>query len=118
MFQFQAHVRSWCIRCFGRDIATDLTERSLRFIEEALELVQALGIKREQVDMLVQYVYSRAPGKVRQEVGGVMVTLAALTAAADIDMREAVEIELARIDNPETIEKIRERNVAKRMVVR
>lgn len=117
MFQYQAHVRSWCIRCFGRDIATDLTERSLRFIEEALELVQALGVRREQVYLLVDYVYCRAPGKVKQEVGGVMVTLAALTAAAEIDMREAGEIELARIDTPETIEKIRERNVAKRRVV-
>lgn len=45
---------------------------------------------------LVDYVFGRDAGDVRQEVGGVMVTLAALCEAAGVDHEEAAEAELER----------------------
>ncbi len=42
------------------------------------ELVQAVGTSREDALRLVEYVYTRPVGELRQEIGGVMVTLAAL----------------------------------------
>ena len=42
-----------------------------------------------------------------------MVTLAAMCHAAELDMAEAGETELARIDTPETINKIRRKHYAK-----
>ena len=40
---FQSRVNNWTLACFGHEITGDRLERNHRFIEEALELVQALG---------------------------------------------------------------------------
>lgn len=94
---FQARVRPWLHACFGEAIAGDQAERCHRFLEEALELVQACGIGREDCLRLVGYVYGRPAGNPGQEAGGVMTTLAALCLAFGLDMREAGETELARV---------------------
>jgi len=57
--------------------------------------------------MLVEYVYSRPVGRLEQEVGGAMVTLAGLCAAFDVDMNAAGESELDR--NWQRIETIRQK---------
>lgn len=75
---YQQRVRQWVLECFNPIIADDMTERSFRFLEEALELCQSIGCTREQAARLVEYVYGREAGRKGQEVGGVMVTLAAL----------------------------------------
>lgn len=94
---FQSRVTRWVTETFGTDFRDDGHERDARFMEEAIELFQARGNSLDQLWMLAQYVYSREPGDVRQEVGGVQTTLAALCAANDIDMRDAAETELARM---------------------
>lgn len=114
---YQRRVRAWVLDCFGQAIADDMTERSFRFLEEALELVQAVGCTQEQAARLVAYVYGRPIGERWQEVGGVMVTLAALTSAAGIDMAAEAERELARVCDPAVTAKIRRKQAAKRGVV-
>jgi hypothetical protein len=94
---FQARVHPWMMACFGAEISADRLERCDRFIEEALELVQSTGYDKDRAHQLVEYVYGRDPGNPPQEVGGVMVTLAALCLAFKLDMHEAGETELARI---------------------
>lgn len=94
---FQARVLPWLLDCFGHLIARHKKERNHRFLEEALELVQAAGCTAEEAHQLVDYVFGRPVGELRQEIGGVMVTLAALCLAHDQDMHDAGEIELARI---------------------
>lgn len=108
---FQARVDPWLIACFGEQIADDKTERNHRFLEESLELVQACGCTRSEAIQLVDYVYGRDIGEIPQEVGGVMVTLAALCRAQRVDMAVCGEIELARIWTK--IEKIRAKQAAK-----
>ncbi len=76
MNSFQERVREWVVACFGLAIADDKVERSHRFLEEALELVQTCGVTRDDCLQLVDYVYSRPAGNLHQEVGGVMTTLA------------------------------------------
>lgn len=110
---FQARVQPWMMECFGAEIAADKLERSDRFIEEALELVQACGYTIDRAHALVDYVFGRPVGEPDQEVGGVMVTLAALCLAHDLDMHTAAERELARISAPEIITKIRAKQAAK-----
>lgn len=110
---FQARVQPWMLECFNAKIAADMIERCDRFIEEDFELVQALGYPRERIRALEEYTYNRPAGEPRQEVGGVMVTLAALCLAAGLDMHAAGETELARINTPETIAKIRAKQAAK-----
>lgn len=94
---FQARVHPWMMECFGPEISADRLERNDRFIEEALELVQASDYPPSRAHELVDYVYGRDQGEINQEVGGVMVTLAAHCLAHGVDMHEAGETELARI---------------------
>lgn len=97
MSTFQNRVAPWMQECFGAEISSDTVERNHRFIEEALELVQACGCSRADAIRLVDYVYGRPVGVPEQEVGGVMVTLAALCLAQGMDMHRAGDIELERI---------------------
>ncbi len=94
---FQSRVQPWMQECFGAEIAGDRQERNHRFLEESLELVQACGCTADEAHQLVDYVFSRPVGEPHQETGGVMVTLAALCLANDLDMHRAGEDELARI---------------------
>jgi len=94
---FQSRVQPWLMACFGAMIAGDREERNHRFLEEALELVQACGCTASEAHQLVDYVYGRPVGELHQEVGGVMVTLAALCLANDADMHAAGWVELERI---------------------
>lgn len=110
---FQARVQPWMMECFGPEISADRVERCDRFIEEALELVQASGYEKEHAHALVEYVYGRDQGEINQEVGGVMVTLAAYCLAFGADMHAAGETELARISHPDTIAKIRAKQATK-----
>lgn len=101
MFQvmrtFQARVLRWMLACFGPQISADKVERNHRFYEEATEAVQAGGMTENEAYQLVQYVYGRPSGTLHQEVGGVMVTLAALCSAHDVNMLQAAEDELTRV---------------------
>lgn len=108
---FQARVAPWMDETFGEEIANDRNERNHRFLEEALELVQANGCTRDEVLQLVDYVYGRPDGEVPQEVGGVMVTLAALCLASGVDMHDEADKELARVWT--LIDKIRAKQASK-----
>lgn len=109
--QFQNRVRDWMLVCFGKEIAADIQERNHRFIEEALELIQATGATRSECLQLVEYVFNRRVGETNQEIGSVMVTLAALCNAIELSMTDAGETELKRIWTK--VDKIREKQAAK-----
>jgi NTP pyrophosphatase (non-canonical NTP hydrolase) len=111
--KYQERVDKWVIECFGWIIRNDKSERNYRFLEEALELVQSLGCSKSEVISLVDYVYNREIGDPLQEVGGVMVTLAALCNTNIIDMEAEAETELERIDHPTIKEKIRNKQASK-----
>lgn len=108
---FQQLVQPWMMACFGAEISADKKERNHRFFEEATELVQSTGMTASEAHQLVDYVYGRDIGEPAQEVGGVMVTLAALCLANDLDMHDAAEVELARIWTK--VEAIRAKQAAK-----
>jgi len=108
---FQQRVQPWLMACFGEMIAGDREERNHRFLEEALELVQSCGCTSSEAHQLVDYVYGRDVGEPAQEVGGVMVTLAALCLANNLDMHANGETELARIWTK--VEAIRAKQAAK-----
>jgi hypothetical protein len=108
---FQSSVDAWMLACFGAEIAADRTERNHRFLEESLELVQSFGCTVGEARQIVEYVYGRPRGTPRQEVGGVLVTLAALCSAAHLNMAAAGEDELARVWT--AIDRIRAKQAAK-----
>jgi NTP pyrophosphatase (non-canonical NTP hydrolase) len=108
---FQTRVGVWMQACFGPAISADKVERNHRFLEEALELVQANGCTRSEAHQLVDYVFDRSTGDLHQECGGVMVTLAALCLASNLEMDGAAEDELRRVW--EKIAVIREKQARK-----
>lgn len=55
-------------------------------MEEAIELVQACEMPKEDVLTLVNYVYDQPVGDIDQEVGGVLVTLIALCTAQFVNL--------------------------------
>ena len=110
---YQLLVADWCVECFGATTADDVVERNWRFLEEALELVQSLGGGAEEAHQLVDYVFGRPAGEPSQELGGTMVTLAALAAANRLSMNDSAWFELSRIKQPATIEKIRRKHASK-----
>ncbi len=111
MNNFQHRVFPWLLSCFGYVIASDKRERNHRFLEEALELVQACGCTAEEAHQLVDYTFNRPIGDPAQELGGVMVTLAALSLAQNLNMDSEGEIELNRIWG--LVEQIRAKQLAK-----
>lgn len=93
---YQARVDDWLQACFSEGDGKHKAERTHRFLEESLELAQANECSREDALALVNYVYSRPVGLPELEVGGVMVTMATLCTAIDVDMETAGEAELKR----------------------
>jgi hypothetical protein len=110
MMEYQDEVHKWMLACFGAAIAADAVERNHRFLEEALELVQAGGCSKGEALALVDYVFDRPVGKLTQEVGGVVVTLAALCTAHGVNTRDAAWSELDRVW--ENLDKIRAKHAA------
>lgn len=108
---FQTRVDAWMDVCFGQVIKADAQERCDRFIEEALEFVQAAGYSAERAHALVDYTFGRPQGEINQEAGGVMVTLAAMCNTLGVDIDAAAETELARIWTK--VEQIRAKQAAK-----
>ena len=111
-WSFQHRVSHFVSYCFGQAAAKDVLERSHRFLEEALELVQASGATAADAHALVDYVYGRPAGEKAQEVGGVMLTLAALCEVHGLSMDDAGEIELARVWTK--VNRIRQKQAAKK----
>lgn len=107
---------SWLTTVFGSGATTDVEERGLRFGEEALELIQSLGVTREQANALVKQVFDKPVGEPIQELGGVLVTLDSLCAVTDLDADEAYSNEWARVEEPGIIEKIQRKHAGKLVV--
>lgn len=101
----QSRVWRWVVSTFGEPTAADVSERAMRFTEEALELAQSVGMSDATALRLVDYVWSRPAGEPSQEVGGTMVTLLTLAEQHGLDVLASALTEIARIETPEVIAK-------------
>ena len=61
LIDLQTDVARWVNEAFGEEVAADKVERNHRFLEAALELVQALGCTRMDAHSLVDYVFEVGP---------------------------------------------------------
>jgi hypothetical protein len=93
----QASVAEWCKRCFGEDHAASVDQRGIRFLEEAVELYQAVNGDRAMAHKMVDYVFCREKGEPFQELGGVEVTTLALAAALGMSADAAGAAEVERV---------------------
>lgn len=86
MILYQERIDRWMLETFGEEILMDKKERAHRFAEEAIELLQTTGYTKEELQTMIDYVYNRPVGEVRQEVGGTIHCLSALCTAHNITM--------------------------------
>lgn len=113
---YQDACGEWFKKCFGNypnAIQIDKKERMHRFLEEALEYCQSREVSALEAMQLVTYVYGREIGDPKQELGGVMITLAVAAAAHNDDLSRCAIEELDRVNQPHTIEKIRAKDKVK-----
>ena len=91
----QTNILNWANETFGAATADNTGERIRRFVEEAVELAQAVGLDKKAMLDIVEHVYARPAGDVAQEVGQVGVSLLGLAAHLNIsaDSEEFTEFE-------------------------
>lgn len=93
---FQHRVAAWMPKVFDARTIESRLERGLRVLEEALELAQSVGVDQARAERLLAHVMSRPRGETLQEIGGLLVTAAALCNAVGLDMERAAREELER----------------------
>ena len=84
-------IETWLTAVVGADWREHKEERATRFLEEAIELCQTLGVTKEQINIMLDYVYARPSGTLTEELTGVYVTLNALTSSHNMELVPAVE---------------------------
>jgi len=93
----QQRVADWCAAAFGTEHASSIPQRGIRLLEEAIELAQAAGCDRTMCHKLVDHIFDKPAGELRQEAGGVGVCLVALAAAGGFSADEAEAVEVERV---------------------
>lgn len=96
MTTWQPMMVGWVKSRLGES-AMEPRERDLRFGEESIELLQAVGLSALDILRLLVHVYGKKPGRVGQEIGGVVTTLLTLAQSHDADMNICALMEIDRI---------------------
>lgn len=92
----QGAIWDWTCGTFGEDACTS-KERAMRFLEEAIELVQAEGIDIAAINAVLAHVLAKEPGNPVQEAGGVGLTLLAYCESKGFSADDAEAGELVRV---------------------
>jgi NTP pyrophosphatase (non-canonical NTP hydrolase) len=86
----------WGLRCFGYDHMKNLQIRTLRMIEEAIEVGQAVDLTEKLLLKQVAEVYKRPPGELKKELGGLYNTFRILCTCLGVDAEEILLTEIRR----------------------
>lgn len=97
METLQGLIYNWTVAMFGSARATSKKERALRFIEEEVELVQALGLNHEEVAAVVNRNYQADVGNVAKELAQTQFTLYPLAESIGEDAEELCRSEFNRV---------------------
>ena len=69
-------------------------ERLLRFAEEAVELLQACGLRQERLQLIIRHVYAKPAGSISEEIGDVGLTLSILAEENGVNAAHETELRL------------------------
>ena len=89
---------AWARETFG-EIALDPRERTLRFVEEAIELAHASDVDHVTLQAIIKRVYARPAGGVPKEMGQALATLELLAKATGIDADAEATKEFYRVQS-------------------
>jgi len=109
----QNAIWEWFKKVFPDEKYLSKEERTLRFLEESIELAQSLDLPKERAQALLDWVYSRPKGDTGQEVGGVCLTLSVLCSSQNLDVNDLGNAELDRVSRPEIIQQIKSKQRGK-----
>jgi NTP pyrophosphatase (non-canonical NTP hydrolase) len=84
--QHQKDWATWLRVAFPEDPVVRPKMRVTRFLEEAIELAQALGVEREKAHELLDFVYDKPVGAVDQELAGSFATLLLVAESQGLDL--------------------------------
>jgi hypothetical protein len=87
---------AWAVETFG-PVALKRKERLMRFTEEAIELAHADGLKRADLDRLLDRVYSRPAGHVWREIGQAQACLETYAQSIGVSADEQAQKEFDRV---------------------
>jgi hypothetical protein len=87
---------NWGAACFGEEHMTDPKTRSLRLVEEAIELCQSVGVGEDLVRVVAADVYAKPRGEPIQELGGCFVTAGVMAFTLGSDPETVFEKEVTR----------------------
>lgn len=107
-YNYATRCLKWALHTFTSNLVYNTHERCARFIEEAFELVQALGFNKRRILAILDTVYDKPKGEPRKELGDVMNTLALLAITHQMDENEEAQITLEA--NWLRVEEIRAKN--------
>lgn len=88
----------WAEQTFG-PVALDPEERALRFVEEAIELANALNVSHVTLQAIVSRVWNKDRGDVARELGQTQLTLELLSKAIGISADDEALKEFYRIQS-------------------
>jgi phosphoribosyl-ATP pyrophosphohydrolase len=111
--RLQRLVANWVIKTFGPKFQSSSEERVKRFAEEAIEVMQAGLMTREEVHHLVDMKFNGDPGPIGLEMSQVLFTLLTLAENKDINLLAILESEIERIHEPAVMVKCREKWIKK-----
>ena len=113
-FDFQTTAEQWFYKCFpSHNIKSLKKERSLRFAEESIELLQATGLSKEQVLAIVDSVYNKPSGDVLDELGDALLAINLLACSENISTHIAAAWCMARVSTDSAINIIRKKQEGK-----
>lgn len=94
----QASVYAWANEAFG---GTDSSPRirSLRLVEEAIEVAQTEGVTLDDIMRVASVVLGRPIGEHHAEIGGVSVTLMAYAESRSLSVAACEETEIVRVNS-------------------
>lgn len=106
-------VMAWSTLVFNNNIKLLTPKvRSMRLLEEALELAQAEDVTRQDAETILAQVYAKPKGYSYNELGGVLVTMAAYAGTQRWDLENVFMLEFTRIMDPVVMERVRNRNLS------
>ncbi len=93
----QTRVSEWCADAFGADHASNVEQRGLRLVEEAIEAAQAAKCDPTTLHKLIDYIYAKPPGELQRELGGIGLCVLAMANAAGFSANAAEINEINRV---------------------
>jgi hypothetical protein len=96
----QRRIWRWALAVFGESRARDHRERLLEVVEGVAELARSEGLGRDQVQMMVSYVYDRPARDIQHRAGAAYLSLLLYAESRGLSLNDDACKALQDVVNP------------------